>query len=166
MFAACCYETLFKSSNDKPKLISAWEFCFMYLCEPMFMLTKIRYTSLGHFKIPFFALRFHTVKKQAELLKWDFIIRWRIFSLRCITIITYLSFSKYDFIHMHNGHLWATISILFDKRLVGSDAWNDLKGRWIVRRRGNRSNHGFLIFFLFSPLHRHQWWFQWCYFTD
>lgn len=27
---------------------------------------------------------------------------------------------------MHNGHLGATISILFDKRPVGSDAWNDL----------------------------------------
>lgn len=26
---------------------------------------------------------------------------------------------------MHNGHLRETISVLFDKRLVGSDAWND-----------------------------------------
>lgn len=48
------------------------------------------------------------------------------FSPQYISIMTYLSFSKYHFTHMHNGHLRVTISILFDKRLVGSDAWNDL----------------------------------------
>lgn len=62
----------------------------------------------------------------------------KIFPPQSFTIITYLSSCKYDFIHMHNGLLQVTISILFDKRPVGSDAWNDLGPYASAERKGKQ----------------------------